>query len=74
MYVDEFGTNTRVLIRGRLPLFVVDGVSVGFSYQQVEHLVNVNDIASVEVLKGPSDTALYGRQGANGVIVIRTKR
>jgi TonB-dependent SusC/RagA subfamily outer membrane receptor len=73
VYVDELGTSTRVLVRGRVPLFVVDGVRVGFSYQQVEHLVNVNDIASVEVLKGPGDTAMYGRQGANGVIVIRTK-
>ena len=36
--------------------------------------VDVNDIESMEVLKGASATALYGSKGANGVIVVRTKK
>ena len=36
--------------------------------------VNPNDIESIEVLKEPAETALYGLRGANGVIIIKTKR
>ena len=36
--------------------------------------VNPNDIATIEVLKGASATALYGARGVNGVVVITTKR
>ena len=36
--------------------------------------INPNDIASVHVLKDPSQTALYGVRGANGVIVINTNK
>jgi TonB-dependent SusC/RagA subfamily outer membrane receptor len=56
------------------PLFVVDGVNVGFGYEKAEPLVPVADIASVQVLKSGQETASYGMQGTNGVIVIRTKR
>ena len=51
------------------PLYVVDGMlldDIGF--------VNPRDIASVEVLKDASATAIYGSRGANGVIIITTKR
>lgn len=65
----------RVTIRGAgSPLFVVDGVRVGRSYQAAASAVNVNDIASVEVIKSPERLTLYGREAVNGVIVIRTKR
>ncbi|MDW5289200.1 TonB-dependent receptor [Formosa sp. PL04] len=50
------------------PLYVVDGQFVDIS------TVNVNDIASMEVLKDASSTAIYGTRGANGVILITTKR
>ena len=51
------------------PLYVVDGVAGGdFS------AINPADIMSLEVLKDASATALYGAKGANGVIIITTKR
>ncbi|MFC0186479.1 SusC/RagA family TonB-linked outer membrane protein [Pseudarcicella hirudinis] len=51
------------------PLYVVDGV-VGVDGNSI----NPNDIASLEVLKDASSTAIYGSRGANGVIMISTKR
>ncbi len=67
---------SRVVIRGLAtinsssnPLYVVDGVVMeDFS------LVNPNDIESMEVLKDASATAIYGARGANGVIMVTTKR
>ncbi len=50
------------------PLFVVDGVLLN----DISFLNN-NDIASMEVLKDASATAIYGSRGANGVIIITTK-
>lgn len=50
------------------PLYVVDGLVVG----EINTL-NVNDIASMEVLKDASATAIYGSRGANGVVLITTK-
>lgn len=52
---------------GNEPLYVVDGQFVDIS------AVNVNDIASMEVLKDASATAIYGTRGANGVVLITTK-
>ena len=79
--VMQAGTNVQVTVRGMNslagniePLFVVDGVNVGFGYEKAEPLVPVADIASVQVLKSGQETASYGMQGTNGVIVIRTKR
>src|SRR5205085_9044435 len=51
------------------PLYVVDGV-IGVDGNSI----NPNDIASLEVLKDASSTAIYGARGANGVILISTKR
>ncbi len=66
----------RVLIRGTNtinsssnPLYVVDGVVM-----QDFHLLNPNDIESIEVLKDASSAAIYGARGANGVILVTTKR
>jgi TonB-linked SusC/RagA family outer membrane protein len=44
--------------------------------QQVNRIADLNpeDIASMQILKGPSAGAIYGSQGANGVIIITTKR
>lgn len=53
---------------GNQPLFVVDGQFLDIS------AVNVNDIQSIEVLKDASATAIYGNRGANGVVLITTKR
>lgn len=68
--------SNRVIIRGMAtinsssdPLYVVDGVVMeDFS------LVNPNDIESMEVLKDASAAAIYGARGANGVIMVTTKR
>lgn len=51
------------------PIFVVDGVI----QTNVDYL-NPADIESMEVLKDPSSTAIFGTQGGNGVIVVTTKR
>ncbi|SDL12348.1 TonB-linked outer membrane protein, SusC/RagA family [Catalinimonas alkaloidigena] len=51
------------------PLVVIDGM-LGGDLQ----LLNPNDIASVEVLKDASATAIYGSRGANGVIIVTTKQ
>lgn len=53
------------------PLYVVDGL-VGV--QNPFRTLNPYDIESLSVLKGPSATAIYGARGANGVIVITTKK
>lgn len=59
------------------PLYVVDGVPIvsalGVSSFSINDL-NPNDIASVEVLKDASATAIYGSRGANGVILVTTKK
>jgi TonB-linked SusC/RagA family outer membrane protein len=52
------------------PLYVVDG----FPYSGNPTLLNNADIESVEVLKDASATAIYGSRGANGVVLITTKR
>lgn len=51
------------------PLYVVDG----FPTSSIETL-NPNDIASMDILKDASATAIYGSRGSNGVIIINTKR
>lgn len=60
------------------PLYVVDGVQLPVGNQaqasQAIDFINPNDIVSVEVLKDASSTAIYGARGANGVILITTKR
>ena len=65
------------------PLYVIDGVqiegSAGGSYgltSSTNPLAGLNpaDIESMEILKGPSATAIYGSRGTNGVVIITTKR
>ncbi|MGV8094040.1 MAG: SusC/RagA family TonB-linked outer membrane protein [Mangrovibacterium sp.] len=51
------------------PLYVVDGMPLNSLSAQL----NPNDIASIEVLKDASSTAIFGSRGANGVIMITTK-
>ncbi|HEX7493085.1 MAG TPA: SusC/RagA family TonB-linked outer membrane protein, partial [Bacteroidales bacterium] len=52
------------------PLYVVDGVQVGTNV----NFLNPSDVANIEILKDASATAIYGSAGANGVIMITTKR
>jgi TonB-linked SusC/RagA family outer membrane protein len=71
----EPGAGAVVRIRGvgtlnnASPLYVVDGMLV----DDIQFL-NPNDIASLEVLKDASSTAIYGSRGANGVIIVTTKK
>jgi len=52
---------------GSEPIYVVDGTITNKSS------VNMDDVASINVLKGPAATALYGSQGANGAVIITSK-
>ena len=54
------------------PLYVVDGVPLGSG--QVFEIVDINDIESIDVLKDASAAAIYGSRGANGVVIITTKK
>ena len=56
------------------PLYVLDGIEIAPGPNGYLTGVNPNDIESIQVLKEPAETALYGVRGANGVIIIRTKR
>jgi len=74
---------------GTRPLFVVDGVPIydtessmssrnynplnSFDYGSAVNDINVDDIASMEILKGAKAAVLYGSAGANGVVLITTK-
>ncbi len=56
------------------PLYVIDDVPITPGPGGVLRGISPYDIESINVLKDPADTALYGVRGANGVILIRTKR
>jgi TonB-dependent SusC/RagA subfamily outer membrane receptor len=56
------------------PLYVVDGVVIEPGPGGSLHGIGLTDIASIEVLKDATSTAMYGVRGANGVIVITTKK
>ncbi|MBA3341605.1 MAG: TonB-dependent receptor plug domain-containing protein [Gemmatimonadaceae bacterium] len=56
------------------PLFVIDGIAVEPGPNGSLTGIVPNDIETIEVLKDASATAMYGMRGANGVIVIKTKR
>jgi TonB-linked SusC/RagA family outer membrane protein len=58
------------MIGGNYPLYVVDGFPITGG---IEHL-NPADIESIDILKDASATAIYGSRGANGVVIITSKR
>ncbi|MEZ7867753.1 MAG: TonB-dependent receptor [Paludibacteraceae bacterium] len=60
---------TRSINASNSPLYVVDGVILMGDMNDI----NPNDIASMEILKDASSTAIYGSRGANGVVLITTK-
>ncbi len=70
------GSNINIVLRGNrslradnAPLVLVDGIPYGSFID-----INPTDIASMTVLKDASSTAIYGARGANGVIIITTKK
>lgn len=76
IYCGETGSNGAVQIRGRAtlsgstsPLWVIDGVIVG----EDPGVLNPSDIENMTILKDAASTAIYGSQGANGVIIVTTK-
>ncbi|MEP7259047.1 MAG: TonB-dependent receptor, partial [Flavitalea sp.] len=71
------GSGVTVRIRGRRsfsagndPLYVIDGIPMTGDMTDI----NPNDIESIDVLKDASATAIYGSRGANGVVLVTTKR
>lgn len=56
------------------PLYVIDGLPIQPGPGGSLHGINPEDIESIEVLKDAVSTAMYGSRGANGVIIIKTKR
>lgn len=71
----QVGGDVTILLRGSRsiygnnePLFIIDGIAGSYSQ------VSPSDIESVDVLKDASSTAIYGSAGANGVVIITTKR
>jgi TonB-dependent SusC/RagA subfamily outer membrane receptor len=56
------------------PLYVLDDVPITPGYGGFLMGLGPHDIESIRVLKDPADTGLYGMRGANGVILIKTKR
>lgn len=72
------GANSTVILRGYgsingnvEPLYVIDGVPLNSDNFRS---INPNDIESVSVLKDAGATSIYGNRGANGVIIVKTKR
>lgn len=56
---------------GNQPLIIVDGIE--YTYAQLAQ-INVNEIESISILKDASTTAIYGIKGANGVLIVTTRR
>jgi TonB-dependent starch-binding outer membrane protein SusC len=80
----EPGSNLAITIRGpgglrtgNTPLFVIDGLPLdnsGTGGGDALNFINPQDIESMDVLKDASATAIYGSRGANGVVLITTKK
>ena len=73
---DEPGANPTIQIRGlgtllggRSPLYIIDGVEASSL-----NGLSSNEIASLDILKDASSLAIYGQKGANGVIIVTTKK
>ena len=79
--VSEMGGNLSITIRGHssiqgdsTPLYIVDGQPISVDHTGTISGVNPRDVERIRVLKSADETAIYGSQGANGVIIIETVR
>ncbi|MBX3256777.1 MAG: SusC/RagA family TonB-linked outer membrane protein [Chitinophagaceae bacterium] len=72
--------NTALFVRGfsmarqNGPLVVIDGIPTAYNSNQSLEYINPNEIESISLLKDASTQALYGILGANGVLVVKTRR
>lgn len=79
-YSEPSRTNTQLWVRGYAspnggtPLIVIDGFPYDYNANQLFEYITANEVESINVLKDASAQAMYGIQGANGVVVITTKR
>jgi TonB-linked SusC/RagA family outer membrane protein len=74
---NEPGSTPTIFIRGKRsidggndPLYVIDGIPITGGLNDI----NNDDIVSIDILKDASATAIYGSRGANGVVIVTTKR
>jgi TonB-linked SusC/RagA family outer membrane protein len=67
----EFNARPALEMRGETPLLVIDGVPYG---NMTLRDIPTDDIESIDMLKGPTAAALYGNRGANGAVMITTKK
>lgn len=81
LQIDQRGSDVSIMIRGagslsgnNNPLFVINNSPIGNSYSDAVSAVDVNDIKTVNVIKGAEGQQLFGMLGANGVIQIFTKK
>lgn len=67
--------NVTAKVGASSPLFVIDGFVVGNDQraQNIFNSINPNDYESISILKDAAAAAIYGSQGANGVVVLTTK-
>lgn len=66
----DFAVNPELTIRGESPLLVIDGIA--YANKTLSDLSS-DDIESLNILKGPTASALYGFRGASGVVLVTTK-
>ncbi len=78
--VEGGGTTAKIYIRGTStitletqPLYVIDGNPIGHNYSMANSALNMGDITGIKVLRAAHETTIYGKEGANGVILITTK-
>jgi len=78
--VSGTGDNVIVQIRGinslqgdTRPFYYIDGVAIGRSYADANSALNPNNIKSVRILSSLSELAIYGENGNNGIILIKSK-
>ncbi len=80
LQITNLGGTYEILIRGaksisgpNAPLYVLDGVALGRSYDSANSAIDITQVASVRIIT-PSNAAIYGSRGQNGIIEIKTKK
>jgi TonB-linked SusC/RagA family outer membrane protein len=79
-YSEPSRVNTTLRVRGastayaNQPLIVIDGFPYSYNSNQLFEYISASEVESISVLKDASAQAIYGIQGANGVVVITTRR